>query len=484
MPPSPITISDDESTGDKFSEDNKVERYICEARFTDLLATIGPQFCQSDRSQQLNLANGMRFEAVSSFAAALSGSLAIRGLKIMRIPPQGPLQESVQALIQRFGFVSPDSGRHLMAAAHLFDQFVEEHLDHYYTGPRRVWTRQSEALLSCTFGREFKQEDTYWWRSQSSNIITGSNIARAGLAAHLYMTYEPFKSQSSAPATTQASLDVIFAVETLLGEIKRLRVQLLEHQRQLIMMSVDREIQLAAVYSAAYDGVAESASDAVHEIIGGLGVAGDREQVRELMRSGGADQTKALAAAISGTRAIRNEPLAGRWQDLCQAGALKNPSESYRRVVCSEDIPYWRIDLDTVNSTVTSIMAGTMLEAGVTHDDRTISGPLVFWWEDPDDRDFISSRRPGVARAALAAALYHASEVFQPPVTVPPGVVDTLEDLLGHTASLRAGLEENATLLAGAAERCKQFLLAGQQDVEAIMHHVHLPAVPDPSNHE
>ena len=65
MASSPITISDDENASDEYSEDNKVERFICQSRLTDLVGTIGPRFRESDRAQQLGLANGMRFEAVS-----------------------------------------------------------------------------------------------------------------------------------------------------------------------------------------------------------------------------------------------------------------------------------------------------------------------------------------------------------------------------------------------------------------------------------
>lgn len=71
-----------------------------------------------------------------------------------------------------------------------------------------------------------------------------------------------------------------------------------------------------------------------------------------------------------------------------------------------------RINLDvTTDSAIESMMRGTMLRAGVKGEQPTSSTPLVLWWDDPEDRVIISSRQPGVARVALAAAMYLSSEV-------------------------------------------------------------------------
>ncbi|VDB96037.1 unnamed protein product [Peniophora sp. CBMAI 1063] len=162
------------------------------------------------------------------------------------------------------------------------------------------------------------------------------------------------------------------------------------------------------VYAARHNAIVKTLGTAIDPLIEGPIVCSSAVQEGLMF-----EEREALANAISGINAIRRVPLKKPWKSFCQAGALSNPSGSYR-LVCGAEEFTWREDLDPINSTITAVMDCAMQMAGVTGRDPTSAIPLGFWWEDPDDAEtkkLLSRKEPGVARAALAASMYLSSEV-------------------------------------------------------------------------
>ncbi|VDB96120.1 unnamed protein product [Peniophora sp. CBMAI 1063] len=261
-------------------EDNRIERFLTEDRLSNLLKTAGPLMNAPlgrgfDRSL---FAEGLRFEA--SLAAAISGVLAVRGEPFFAIPEDSSPRDSVQASLQRFAFSAPDSGHDSLAETFRAGNFTSERIHANYLGPRHIWQQKAADLLRAVLRDDASAAQTIWWRSETLASLFNSSVAVSGRAAHIYLTCAPFQDFNG-----EQLAEVATAVETALGQIKRLREDLANSRRDLQLHLADREYQLAATYATLYEGPPGSIAEKLDKLMDGLDIPGDRAQIKSLMQA-------------------------------------------------------------------------------------------------------------------------------------------------------------------------------------------------------